>query len=117
VEVACALGRSVPDVWRDPYALTRYTYLQMQQAAGLREWKAMANRLDMANLVTLAHHAPAMLKEVRDRVWASAQKRPPGLDAARQMQIGMAMSQEIAMIEAAIAEKGGVAWTPAPGMN
>jgi uncharacterized protein YhdP len=107
----------VPEVWRDPYALTRYTHLQLRQAEGLREWKAMADRLDLANLITLSHHAPALLSDVRDRVRASAQGRPPGLDAVRQMQIGAQMAEEIAAIEAAIAEKGGQAWKPAPGMN
>jgi hypothetical protein len=116
-EVARAHGRTLPAVWSEPYALTRYAYLQLRQSQAIEEWKRMYDRLDAADLATLSHHAPSLLKDVRDRVQASAATRPPGLDAVRQMQIGARMAQEIAAIEAAIAEKGGQAWTPVPGMN
>jgi hypothetical protein len=116
-EVARAHGRELPAVWNDPYALTRYAYLQLRQSQAIEEWKRMYDRLDAADLTTLATHAPAALKDVRDRVQASAASRPPGLELSRRMQIGAQMVAEMTAIEQALAAQGRSAWVPSPDQN
>jgi hypothetical protein len=116
-EVARAHGRPLPTVWREPYALTRYAYLQLRQSAAIEEWKRMYDRLDAADLATLAHHAPSALKDVRDRVQASAAARPLGLDDTRRMQLGAQMAAEMTAIEEALAAQGRPAWVPSPNQN
>jgi hypothetical protein len=109
VQVARALGQRVPEVWRDPYALTCYTFLHLRQADAIEEWKRMADRLDAASMAVLAHHAPALLNDVKDRVQASASghlaEAAAAVADARQMQLGQQMVNEIAAIEEALASQ------------
>ena len=58
-------GQSLRSVAEEDYAVTLWTYLQVEEDARLARFVARSERLDLAALLGLATHVPKELERVR----------------------------------------------------
>jgi hypothetical protein len=58
-------GQSLRAVAEEDYAVTLWTYLQVEEDARLARYVSRSERLDLAALLALATHAPKELDRVR----------------------------------------------------
>lgn len=83
VEVARGTGRSLREVADDSYAVTLYTFLQMQERSRIDRLLTEGNRIDQASLVAFAFHEPKKLAEVADRFRTRIRSKPSREDAMK----------------------------------
>jgi hypothetical protein len=92
VRVAVLLGRSILDVARDSFALTRYTLWQHSQYERIERFTRETERHDMAKLAVFAFHKPSDLSDAHgdflsriraDRIDATVNETPNETRLAR----------------------------------
>jgi hypothetical protein len=72
VETATRTGRSLAAVAADPFALTLYTWGELQEMDSEARVSALGERIDLASLVAMSFHDPAQLQKAEMRYYRQA---------------------------------------------
>lgn len=72
VETAATCGRPVHKILRDPYALTLWTWADVQRQKQEASVRRMGERTDAAGLTAVAFHDPAKLQQAELRYLKAA---------------------------------------------
>lgn len=83
VQVAQATGATVREVAGESYALTLWTWAQVQRLTREDAVERLGDRTDMAGLMAVAFHEPAKLQQAEVRYLAAAGRLDATLRTAR----------------------------------
>ena len=85
VRVAQETGQSVRSVAKESYAVTLWTFKQLQDIGRIERVKSLGERIDTAALMAMAFHEPKTLQDAEREY-----RRQAGLDMTREQAIAQA---------------------------
>lgn len=102
VQVAQGTGQSVRTVASEPFALTLWTWGELQQLQREAAVERMGERTDLAGLVAVAFHEPSSLQKAELRYLSAAGQLSTALDETRERLLAVAAKADAAQAHAAL---------------
>lgn len=100
VQTAQATGQPVREVARESFALTLWTWAELQQMDREAAVDRMGDRTDMAGLTAMAYHEPQSLQKAELRYLSAAGRLSRMLDETRDRLTAVAAAGEAARVRA-----------------
>ena len=101
VQVAQGTGQSVRTLAGEPFALTLWTWGELQHLQREAAVERMGERTDLAGLVAVAFHEPASLQKAELRYLSAAGQLSTALDQTRERLLAVAAKADAAQTHAA----------------